>query len=1012
MTGLRTVSLAVSVGILLLPAPAAPQSSVSGSIAGVVRDTTGAILPGVNVEASSPVLIEKLRSVTSDEQGNYKIVDLRPGAYTVVFTLPGFSTVRREGIELTTGFTATINAELRVGSLEETVTVTGASPVVDLQNVRTQSVFSDKVLDAIPNAKTMQSFATLTLGASLASTGGVDVGGNRSDQFGGFGIHGIAQSEQGMKVEGMQFTGLEADGAAYGRQIFVNQAAVQETTLQTSGLGAESASAGSEVNYVLKDGGNKLSLYASLSGSGPALQNRNLDDDLRAFGLLDAPKVKYIRDLGFGVGGPVKKDRLWFYTAHRWWGGAEYVPGNYFNKTHGIYIGDPNSGVSRYTADLERPAYIDLYQEDHSIRFTLKLAEKHKLNVTDSYQNNCNCFRTVDANASPEASLSHFYKPINLFQLTWSYPATNRLLFEAGAVHLLNVQSIRGPVTGEVKKSDIAIRELSTGYLYNASASGVTSLGNYSEGSHSDQANQRFALSYVTGSHAFKTGITTLEVLRDLYFALNDPPVRYDFRLGVPSAITQFASPNAISNRGLELGVFVQDQWTMKRLTLNLGLRFDSMNGWNEAGTRPGGPYVAEFRFDGVSDVPNWKDINPRIGAAYDLFGTGKTALKGSLGRFVLVNQNTIAAQNHPAIAIVTNASRTWNDIDQDFVPDCNLRSVAGNGECGPMSNDKFGTPVLGRRYAKDVLEGFAIRTHNWQAAASVQQELRPNVALTFNYFRTWFGNFGAGNYSSYGLTVDNLAVTPADYDPFCVTAPRDARLPDGGGYQICDLYDLKLSKFGLVDELVTRSSNFGDRSDVYNGFDFAVNARFGQGGLLQGGLHTSQQVTDNCFAIDSPQQKTPGSPYCHVAPPWGSSTQLKFSGVYPLPWNVQASAVFQNMPGVPFSATYTVTNAQIASSLGRDLSACGGRTPCTATVNVQLVAPNTTFGDRLTQLDLRFSKSLTIARARVQAQFDIYNATNANTVYAANGTFGATWLRPQRILSARTFKFGGVINY
>src|SRR5947208_3229531 len=165
MNSQTVVRLVTICGLLVLPGMAWAQSATSGAIAGEVRDTTGAVLPGVVVEATSPSLIEKARSVVTDGQGRYQIVELRPGTYTVTFTLPGFSTVKREGLELSTGFTAAVNAELRVGSLDETVTVTGASPVVAVQNVRSQQVLARPVLDPLPSSKTFTAFSTLIPGA-------------------------------------------------------------------------------------------------------------------------------------------------------------------------------------------------------------------------------------------------------------------------------------------------------------------------------------------------------------------------------------------------------------------------------------------------------------------------------------------------------------------------------------------------------------------------------------------------------------------------------------------------------------------------------------------------------------------------------------------------------------------------------------------------------------------------------------------------------------------------------
>src|SRR5262245_19723433 len=299
MRSFRTVAL---IGWACLAAASAwAQSATTGAIAGVVKDTTGAVLPGVTVEAASPALIEKVRTVVTDDQGNYKILELRPGTYTVTFSLAGFATVKREGIELTTGFTATANAELKVGSVQETVTVTGASPVVDIQNVRQSKVLSREILDSVPTNRTLQGFAALTLGTSGASK---DVGGNTGDGVSGFGFQGSHSSDQRLTMDGMLFTGL--GGSATMRNIMINQAFVQETTLETRGAGAENESSGPHIKVVPKDGGNVLSGSFIANYTGKGLQSTNNSDELRARGLTPQPAyVKKIYDIGGGIGGPI-----------------------------------------------------------------------------------------------------------------------------------------------------------------------------------------------------------------------------------------------------------------------------------------------------------------------------------------------------------------------------------------------------------------------------------------------------------------------------------------------------------------------------------------------------------------------------------------------------------------------------------------------------------------------------------------------------------------------------------
>src|SRR2546428_761090 len=306
-----TVAL-VAVGLNLTLSSAVPAQQAA-AIAGAVRDTSGAVLPGVTVEAASPVLIEKVRTVVTDAEGRYDIVALRPGSYVLTFSLTGFSTVKREAIELTAGFTATVNAEMRVGALEETVTVSGASPLVDIQSVQQQKVVSNELLAALPSStKALSTLITLTPGM----TGAPDVGGasgiyrSNAPRLNTF--HGKASIK--FAYDGMNAMNFGAVGAtAY----VINPATVEEMVVGTGGVSAESEASGIMMNMIPKEGGNTY--RASISGfyTNDHLQSNNLTDDLRARGLTAPNRVLRLYDVNVTVGGPVKTDRLWFFTASR-----------------------------------------------------------------------------------------------------------------------------------------------------------------------------------------------------------------------------------------------------------------------------------------------------------------------------------------------------------------------------------------------------------------------------------------------------------------------------------------------------------------------------------------------------------------------------------------------------------------------------------------------------------------------------------------------------------------------
>ena len=694
--------------LVLVPGPAAAQQA--SGITGLVRDTSNAVLPGVTVEARSPVLIEGVRTVYSDGQGRFSIVDLRPGTYTVTFVLPGFSTFRREGIVLTAGFTATVNADMRVGALEETITVTGEAPLVDTSNVRQQTVVSNQLLETLPSSgKSLVGFAKLIPGLQ----GGADVGGAAGLWATGNVITDTVHGKGGAKFsyDGMQTNNYGGNGAT---SYLMNPATVVETAVEVGGISAESNAAGISMNLIPKEGSNVPSYLISGLFSGESLQADNIGADLRERGVRSAAKVLHVYDLNGTVGGPIKADKLWFFTATRFSGNKNQVSDVFFNTTRGTPF---------YTPNLDDPSFRKEWLRSLSGRLTWQASAKHKINAFADVQ--YYMVRGRGEFAAPEAHTVWSFWPAGLYQATWSAPLTSRLLLEAGASLTRNdfpgSHEQSTDVFGfTVPMDDPSILELATGFRYNARAA-------YSPIHIQYRMVERFSASYVTGSHAFKVGFQTQQGVSDVESFVNSDgqnaacancPVRYRFLNGAPIQLEQTATPYLLKNRiKADLGVYAQDQWAVRRLTLNYGLRLDYFNSYVPAQQVPATPWgwLPERNFAPVYAVPEWTDLNPRVGASYDLFGNGRTAIKTSLGRYVAKTNVDVPAANNPIVTSVNAASRAWNDANGNYVPDCDLGNFAANGECGAINNQNFGkNNPLAERWDTDVLHGWGVRDSNW----------------------------------------------------------------------------------------------------------------------------------------------------------------------------------------------------------------------------------------------------------------------------------------------------------
>ena len=419
-------------------------------------------------------------------------------------------------------------------------------------------------------------------------------------------------------------------------------------------------------------------------------------------------------------------------------------------------------------------------------------------------------------------------------------------------------------------------------------------------------------------------------------------------------------------------------------------MRYDSLNGYDPAQSSLPSIFLPAISFPEVDNVPNWKDIDPQFGFAWDVFGNGRTAIKATWGRFINYETTGQTALSNPIAALVANTTRSWTDTNGNYIPDCVLTNPLANGECGAFTNALFGTATSNTQFDPKYVEGFGVRPYNNQISAVIQHELHPGFSVTAGYYRTWFSN---------KTVTDNTLVSPSDFSPFCVTAPSDPRLPNGGGYQVCGSYNLNPNKFGQVNNFVQTSAS-GQQTEVFNGVDISENWRFGKGGLLQGGVSFGRTQYNNCSVPDVPAL------YCQYQRPWRGQTQMKFQASYPMPYGFTASLVWLSAPGIPQPATFSYTNAQIAPSLGRNLS--GGATSAV----VSVVETNTIFEPRYNQFDVRFSKNLRVQKLKITPRIDVYNLTNSAPGLSVVAGFGPTWLRPLDILTARLIKFGAQIDF
>jgi hypothetical protein len=1006
---------------LLLPSAASAQAAITG----VVRDASGAVLPGVTVEAASPVLIEKVRSVVTDDSGQYRIVDLRPGSYSLTFSLPGFTTVKREGIELSGNFVATVNGDLRVGGVEETITVTGESPIVDVQSARTQSIIDRDVLAAIPSSRNVGGIQAMIPGmTSQGDSGGI----NGTMQGGAAAIHGGRTNDSRIYADGIN---MGWAGSSGGGGQMPQVAASQEVVMTISGGLAEAETGGVIFNAVPREGSNIFTGQFNYSGSNDTLQGSNYTDALKNAGLRAPFELINVYDVSGMYGGRILRDKLWFYGVYRQVGGERTVPGMFYNKN----AGNPN--VWAVDFDRSKQAFNNSLERQATIRLTWQPTPRNKFNGHWSEQYNDANYGLGGGTATttPEASTRTYYIPSRQPHATWQSPITGRLLAEAGWG--MYQARYRFAPRNDGSHNPAMIQQLEQAGEIPGLLSRMPRAPGQGGFTHSligNLASLRASLTYVTGAHNMKFGYQGGFGNPSQTYQSFTQVVQVRTLNGVPNQLTQtiMGGPDTKYVRNLvPMNFYAQDQWTHARLTLQGGVRYDALTSSypDQRIGGPGWPYAPEEIFFPSRSTPGyeWKDLTPRVGAAYDLFGNGKTAIRFNLGKYM----EAITASNNdidlnPITRMVVNSTRGWVDADRDYVPDCDLNNRAANGECAPLDNQNLGRPVFTRNFDPEFVGGWGSRPYNWALGFGVQHEVAPRVSVTATYNRSWWGNW---------YVVDNRASAFEDYTPFSIQAPLDPRLPGGGGQTISGLYNLVPAKVGQVDELAQSYKNFGDQIENWQGVDLSVVARLQNGLTVQGGTSTGRRLADGCGVRDKLPELGTGTtgvtnssvtanvnalgggpfalavnnPYCRIEEPY--RTDFRGLASYLVPKvDVQVSATWASIPGDSLRADYIATNAWIAAGpqpLGRPLTGA-------ATVSVNLIPPATLWGARQNNIDMRIAKILRFGSTRTQVGVDIYNLLNADTVTNYNFGFvpGGSWLTPTTIIPARYARITAQVDF
>lgn len=940
------------------PPVAGSQGISSGSIHGRVIDETNAALPGVAVTLTSPALQLRELAAVTDAEGGYSFRDLPPGVYSIKYELAGFQTVVRDAVRLNVGFAARIDVTLKIGEVQETLTVTGQAPVVDVTTTTGSTNFTKEMLEKIPTSRSMWQVLAMTPGVRVTST--PDVGGSTV---------GTQQSYSNYGTAGQvtpQLEGIDTREGVSGAGFYYDYTAFEEVQVKAVGNDAETALPGTNFVGIVKSGGNEFHGTFLASGQNARLQSNNIDDALRAQGITEGNPLSHYWDLGADLGGPIMRDKFWFYAAYRAQRVVNRVLG--YSKTagpDGIYgtpddeLGDDRTDLRNYTAKLS-------FQPGRRYR----LIGFYQLNEKDQPEREADRFR-------PRESTQQAVFPPSAWKVEIQGTPSDSIIYNV-RFGRHGFTGYRRPIRGVTEPTRFD-RDTGRYTGVNENLFERTRIRWQSQGSISF-----FPKAFLGGDHAFKAGYAIASEFLGWYRA-NRPSgnylLTYD-RVGgrsfQPVEITTYNLPlnQNSGNRMTDYSAYVKDTWTLGRVTANLGLRWERYHSFLEEQTKPQGVFGESGTFPAL-DVLTWTAVAPRVGLSWDIGGNGRTVLKGTYGWYNYTMGDDFAEQFNKNGYVRT--TYRWRDPDgnNDYTPgEVNLDP---NGPdflrlAGPRNN--ILNPDLKQPRTHEVSIGFERElAANFSAKALYVYKRQSHLYEFVNVLRP---------YSAY-----NIAVTRRDPGPDGVLGTPD----DASSVTMYD-YDPAFRGAAFV---AFKPLNREGRDDSYQTIELTLNKRTSR----NWDMITSFSATKNHrWLVGVPQ--SPNDEFFPLDSTW--NWQLKVLGSYVWKYQIRTSAFFQHVSGDPGQRTYVFRQAD--PDRGLPLRQLG-------TVTLRLEPFGARREPNLNVLNLRASKTLALGnRVRMTLDVDVFNALNANDAaqirYVSGPSFGAI----TQILPPRTGRFSATVTF